>query len=137
MMAAAESSKPDILYYQGWAEGGHYEVLKRTPCHAVEATKVACPVMVKDDLILALGLPMHVTDTFTLTFADGRIVAVATSSDDPPDYHEASAWVRANRPELVEVPCKGEFAGGLTPGDCVRGMVRGLGEFAAAKRKAH
>lgn len=133
LMAAAESSKPDILYYQGWAEAGHYEVLKRAPCHFVEASKFACPITVKDDLIVALGLPVHVTDTFTLTFADGRIVAVETSSDDPDEYYEARKWVQANRPELVEVPCRDAFKGGPTPGDCVRGMVRGIGEYVASK----
>jgi hypothetical protein len=40
--------------------------------------------------------------------------------------------VEENRPELIAEPCKGFFDGGLTPGDCVRAMVRGYSEFAAS-----
>ena len=31
-LATAKNSIPSILFYQGWAEGGNYEVMKRMPC---------------------------------------------------------------------------------------------------------
>ena len=31
-LASAEESIPSILYYQGWAEGGNYQVVERKPC---------------------------------------------------------------------------------------------------------
>jgi hypothetical protein len=126
----AESSKPDILYYQGWAEGGNYKIVNRKPCAPVKANSIACPVTVDDDLINALGIAFDVTDTFELTFSDGEIVAVETSSDDPPEFHAAKEWVMSNRSELIEVPCKDYFAGGPTPGDCCRAVVQGFKEFA-------
>ena len=80
----------------------------------------------------ALRVQFNVTDTFHLSFSSGEIVSVTTSSDDPVLYEQGEAWVRKNRPELIEEPCKGYFAGGPTPGDCIRAMVQGLEEFASS-----
>jgi len=83
-------------------------------------------------LIGALGIDVNVTDTFHITFSDAPIVSVTNSSNDPQAYYDAQEWVEDNRPELIEEPCKGFFDGGLTPGDCVRAMVRGYSEFMAS-----
>jgi hypothetical protein len=130
----AEESKPSILYYQGWAEGGNYEIIDRHPCIAKYDSLVICPVTVKDDLIVALEIDFFVTDTFHVTVKKGRILSVTTSSNDPPLYHEARDWVRQNRPELIEEPCRGIWEGGPTPGECVRAMVKGYTEFIAIKK---
>ena len=63
-LAYAEESKPSIMYYQGWAEGGNYEIIERHPCVARNDSMVICPVTVKDDLIGALEIDFNVTDTF-------------------------------------------------------------------------
>jgi hypothetical protein len=133
-LESAESSKPKIIYYQGWAAGGNYRIVDRQPCR-VGGDGVTCSITVKDDLIAALGIPIDVTDTFHLTFDGGRIVAVRTTSNDPPQFEQALQWVIRERSSLVEKPCEGFFAGGPTPGDCVRAMVRGFAEFAAADRE--
>jgi len=132
VLSTARDSAPRILFYQGWAEGGNYEVIERMPCKVESEQSVSCSITVKDDLIGALGIGMNVTDTFHLTFAEGQIVSVTNSSNDPQAYYDAEEWVEENRPELIEEPCKGFFDGGLTPGDCVRAMVRGYSEFAAS-----
>ena len=131
-LSSAEASKPSILFYQGWAEGGNYEIVDRMPCVTRDPDLISCSITVKDDLIGALGIEFNVTDTFLLTFADGRIVAVDTDSDDPPAFWSARDWVMENRQALIEGPCQGYFDGGPTPGDCVRAMVRGYAEFAAS-----
>jgi len=133
-LAYAEESKPSILYYQGWAEGGNYEIIDRHQCVARNDSLVICPVTVKDDLIGALEIDFYVTDTFHVTVIKGMIKSVTTSSNDPPLYHEALDWVRQNRPQLLEEPCRGIWEGGPTPGDCVRAMVKGYAEFIALKR---
>ena len=93
---------------------------------------IVCPVTVKDDLIGALQIDMFVTDTFHITIKDMKIMHIATSSNDPPLFHEARKWVRENRPELVEVPCdKARNA----PGDCVHAMVQGYKEFIAETQR--
>ena len=130
-MAGAEASMPQILYYQGWAEGGNYLVLERSPCHVVSATEVACDIKVRDDLIQALGTGYDVTDTFHFTFVDDRLASVRTSSNDPPEFDQALDWLRQTRPELLTGPCRGFFAGGPTPQDCVRAVVRGFADYAA------
>lgn len=127
----AKSSQPDILYYQGWAQGGNYKVMSRQPCAAESEDSIACPVTVDDDLGNALELSFDVTDTFHLKFSGGDIIAVTTSSDDPPEFYSAEAWVKEHRRELVEGPCQGYFDGGPTPGACVVGMVQGFKEFTA------
>jgi hypothetical protein len=128
-LSTAEDSIPSILFYQGWAEGGNYKVMKRMPCKVDNEGIVNCAITVRDDLIGALDIDFNVTDTFHLTFRDGQIVSVSNSSNDPQAYYDASKWVQDNRPELIEEPCKGFFDGGLTPGDCVRAMVQGYSEF--------
>jgi len=130
----AKESKPSILYYQGWAEGGNYEIIDRHPCVARNDSLVICPVTVKDDLIGALEIDFNVTDTFHVTVKKERILSVTTSSNDPPLYHEARDWVRQNRPRLIEEPCRGIWEGGPTPGECVRAMVKGYTEFIAVQK---
>ena len=132
ILAAAEGSIPEIAFYQGWAQGGHYRIVRRSPCRAESATTVSCSITVKDDLIGALGIDFDVTDTFHLSLPAGRITAVTTSSDDPEVFHEAKEWVKRNRADLIREPCRGYFDGGPTPGKCVEAMVRGFAEFAAS-----
>lgn len=133
VLESAKTSQPAILYYQGWAEGGTYRVLKRIPCIQDGPASAHCSITVKDDLMGALGIPFDVTDTFHVSFAEGRIVAVKTSSNDLPVFDQAFKWVRRERPESIRVACDGFFAGGPTPGDCVRAMVRGFSDFAQSK----
>jgi hypothetical protein len=130
----AEDSSPSILYYQGWAECGHYEIIARMPCVAKSSELVSCSITVKDDLVVALKTGFYVTDTFSISFADEKIVAVETSSNDSQEYYDARDWVRANRPELIEEPCLGYFDGGPTPGKCVQAMLKGYEEFIAADK---
>ena len=132
VLVSADGSIPSILFYQGWAEGGNYKVAKRRPCLAGQDGTISCSITVKDDLIGALGIDFNVTDTFSLTFSDGEIVSVITSSNDPQEYYDAQAWVEQNRPELIDEQCRGFFDGGATPGDCVRAMVEGYSEYAAS-----
>lgn len=131
-LLSAEDSIPSILFYQGWAEGGNYKVIERMPCAVDRDGTISCSITVKDDLIGALGIGINVTDTFHLTFADGRIMSVTNSSNDPQTYHDAKKWVQENRSELIDEPCKGFFDGGPTPGDCVRAMVSGYSEFVSS-----
>ncbi|NKB35522.1 MAG: hypothetical protein GKR91_20670 [Pseudomonadales bacterium] len=128
----AQDSLPSILYYQGWAEGGNYKVLDRKPCVALESDIVECSITVEDDPIMALGIDFKVTDTFQISFENGEIAAVETSSNDPQIYYDARDWVRANLPDLLDIPCQGFFSGGPTPGDCARAMTQGYGQFAAS-----
>ncbi|NOX69474.1 MAG: hypothetical protein GXP15_09830 [Gammaproteobacteria bacterium] len=129
-LSSAEESLPEMLFYQGWAKGGNYEVIERMPCELGKDETINCSITVKDDLIGALGIDFNVTDTFHISVSGGQIVAVNNSSNDPQAYWDAEIWVRNNKPELIERPCKGFFDGGPTPGDCVRAMVRGYSEFA-------
>jgi len=130
VLASADESLPKMLYYQGWAEGGNYEVVKRFPCAQGNDETIGCSITVKDDLISALGIDFNVTDTFHITVVDDEIVNVTNSSNDPQAYYDAEEWVRKNRPELIALPCQGFFDGGPTPGDCVRAMVSGYVEYA-------
>jgi len=88
-------------------------------------------------LIGALDIDLNVTDTFNVTVVDAWIVAVTNSSNDPRAYWDAEAWIRANRPGLIEVPCEGFFNGGPTSVDCVRAMVRGYAEYASVAGLSH
>lgn len=119
-----DESAARILYYQGWAEGGNYEVLDRAACVADSAELIHCAITVKDDPVQALKTGFDVTDTFHLTFAGPSIVSIDTSSNDQPIYHEARAWVEENMPEVMEGPCLRTPEGG-TPGDCARAMTEG------------
>ncbi len=129
ILAGAGESQQDILFYQGWAEGGNYIVIKRYPCQAAGGGVVSCSITVQDDLVLALGIAFDVTDTFTITFEGASIVSVETSSNDPQLYHDARKWVREQRKELVEESCELE----PNPDRCVRGMLTGYREYAKLK----
>ena len=131
-LSSAEESIPSIGFYQGWAEGGNYEIVDRMPCEVRSVELISCSITVKDDLIGALGVDFNVTDTFHLTFSDGSIVSVETSSNDPQVFYDAENWVRENRPELIREPCRGYRDGGPTPGKCVQAMVQGYAEFTAS-----
>jgi hypothetical protein len=130
VLASAEESLPKMLFYQGWAKGGNYEIIERRQCEPSRDGTISCSITVKDDLISALGIDFNVTDTFHLTIDSGQVVAVNNSSNDPQAYFDAEQWVRENRPDLIEQPCEGFSNGGPTPGDCVRAMVRGYSEYA-------
>lgn len=133
-MLGAPTSVSQILYYQGWAEGGHYVVLKRKPCRIENADEVSCEITVRDDLIAALGTGYDVTDTFHISFENSHIVMVRTSSNDPPDFDQALQWLRRERSEIFTGPCRGFFAGGPTPQDCVRAVVQGFADFKGRSR---
>lgn len=129
-MRSAPASIPPIVYYQGWAQGGNYVVLVRRPCRFENVDKVRCDVTVQDDLLPALGSEFRVTDSFHLTFEDGLIASVRTSSDDPPEVKAAFQWLERQRPGLFKTgACRGFFAGGPTPQDCIRAVVAGFREF--------
>jgi hypothetical protein len=129
----AEGSAPPVLYYQGWAKGGNYRVRDRRPCIAESEDTVRCAITVEDDLIKALGLGFHVTDTFRITVADGTVREVRNSSNDPPLFAEALAWVRRERADEFRGGCAGFFAGGPTPEACVRVVVQGFAAYAALR----
>lgn len=131
-LASAEESKESLLYYQGWAEGGNYEIVERKRCVVKSSNVVSCPITVKDDPMLALGVDFFVTDTFEISFDDAMVTSVETSSNDMPIYYEARDWVLSNMPELVAEPCEGFFAGGPTPGNCASAMAEGYRRFAAS-----
>jgi hypothetical protein len=131
-LAFAGESVPLIVYYQGWAEGGNYEIVKRRPCEVKTSNIIRCAITVADDPMLALGIDFKVTDTFEISFENGEIKSVETSSDDMQVYYNAAEWVKRELPELVEEPCQGFFAGGPTPGDCARAMAEGYRRFAAS-----
>jgi len=134
VLVYAQESKNSILYYQGWAEGGNYEVIERHLCVVNNDSLVICPVTVKDDLIGALEIDFNVTDTFHLKVINGRLLSVTTSSNDPSLFHEAYEWAIENHPELMEGPCSGMWEGGPTPDDCCRAMVKAYAEFLAIKK---
>jgi hypothetical protein len=131
-LSSAEESIPSIVYYQGWAVGGNYEIVNRMPCKVKDIDLVSCSITVKDDLVGALDIDFDVTDTFEISFSDGRISSVKNSSNDPQVYFDAADWVRLKRPELILEPCRGFFDGGPTPGKCVQAMLQGYIEFAAS-----
>jgi hypothetical protein len=133
IMSAAESSQPNLLYYQGWAKCGHYQVIKRADCIVKNDSTVVCPVTVKDDLMAGLKIDFNVTDSFHITINQGKIRAVETTSNDLPEYYEAKDWVKQNRPEFIEKACEGIWKGGPTPCECIQGMVRGFTEYTASK----
>ena len=92
----------------------------------------SCAITVQDDPVLALKTGFNVTDTFTISFADSKITAVDTSSNDQPIYYAARDWVLENYPEIMTGPCQGFFAGGATPADCARAMADGYRQYYAA-----
>lgn len=129
LLSSARGSQPNILYYQEWAKCGNYAIVKRGSCIQKYDSLVLVPVTVKDDLISALHIDFHVTDTFHLTISNGQIRSVTTTSNDPDVYYEAKEWVKQNRPELIEKVCEGIWDGGPTPCACVQGMVKGFAAF--------
>jgi hypothetical protein len=133
-LTTAASSKPTVLFYQGWAQGGHYKIVNRMPCVKTETedinTIISCSITVKDDLMKALGIAFDVTDTFHLTFIDASLNKVTTSSNDLQVFRDAQRWVWKTHPDWITIPCKGYFDGGLTPEKCVKEMVKGYVEFA-------
>jgi hypothetical protein len=126
----AQDSIPNVVFYQGWAEGGNYKIIKRQPCLAKKLDLISCSITVQDDLMLALGIDFNVTDTFEIKFSGSKIISVETSSNDLDVFWQAREWVNKKHPELIEVPCKGIWNGGPTPGKCVRAMVEGYSRFA-------
>lgn len=135
-LSDAPASQPQILYYQGWAEGGNYTIIRRKPCRLTGRDEASCDVTVRDDLIAALGTGYWVTDTFHVTFRGERIIKVRTSSNDPPEFDAALNWLKRARPNLMTGPCRGFFAGGPTPQDCVRAVVSGFAEYRRARPPA-
>lgn len=134
-MRDAPASQPDTLYYQQWAVGGHYKVLKRHACRFEKADQVSCGITVKDDLVPALGSSFRVTDVFHFRFDRGRIIKVWNSSDDPPEFDQAMDWLRKERPAIFTGPCRKMFKGGPTPQVCVRSIVAGFREFSARQKQ--
>jgi hypothetical protein len=129
VLSEAKISQSEILYYQKWAECGNYKVLNRAMAYKENDSTIVCPVTVKDDLMAALDIEFNVTDTFRLTIRRGQIRSVSTSSNDPDLYYAAKDWVKENKNDLIEVPCEGIWEGGPTPCDCIKGMIKGFGEF--------
>jgi hypothetical protein len=135
-LTTAESSKPLIIFYQGWAKGGNYEIAKRMPCiqsnaaNKDDSINISCSITVKDDLMKALDIPFDVTDTFHLTFHKQVLSNVTTSSNDLQVFRDAEKWVWSQRTGSVQDVCKGYFKGGPSPGECVKAMVNGYAEFA-------
>lgn len=131
-LTEAGDAEGRILYYQGWAEGGNYKIIKRTACFSETPEKIICPITVEDDPVLALKLDFKVTDTFAITFDGLTIKDIQTSSDDKPVYSEARKWVVANLPAVMEGPCRGRgmYTEESTPADCARAMTAGYAQFA-------
>jgi hypothetical protein len=126
----AQDSIPNVVFYQGWAEGGNYKIIKRQSCLAKKLDLISCSITVQDDLMLALGIDFNVTDTFEIKFSGSKIISVETRSNDLDVFWQAREWVKKKHPELIEAPCKGIWNGGPTPGKCVRAMVEGYSRFA-------
>lgn len=131
ILSGAPASAGRILFYQGWAEGGNYAVVDRKPCRLAASDEVSCDITVRDDFIAALGTGYDVTDTFHLSFRDGRLVGARTSSNDPPEFELALSWLRSERPELLTGPCRGFFDGGPTPQACARAVAAGFADYRA------
>jgi hypothetical protein len=133
ILGAADDTQQTILFYQGWARGANYKVLKRAPCVADGEAQISCSITVEDDPVLALKSDFKVTDTFTLSFAGESITHVETSSNDQPIYYEAYDWVTENMPEVMTGPCQGFFKDGPTPAACARAMTEGYRRFAESE----
>lgn len=131
-LSKANETSDNIRRYQGWAEGGNYKVLQRQACRFGSPALILCSITVQDDPVLALHTGFNVTDTFHLTFENGHIMSIDTSSDDQPIYYEAKQWVEANMPEVMTGPCD---KSAKTPGDCARAMTEGYKRFYASVKK--
>ena len=132
LLTNAKESAPTLLFYQGWAEGGNYKIIRRAPCVAETESTIRCGITVEDDPVLALKLDFKVTDTFTITFDGDKVTTVETSSNDKPIYGRAYEWVVKESPEVMTGPCLGFFTDGPTPGDCARAMTEGYRRFAVS-----
>jgi len=130
----AKDSWPEIIFYQKWAECGNYKVLNRGECIKKDDDIILYPVTVKDDLMDALDIKFNVTDTFHITIKNGKIKAVTATSDDPEIYYKAKEWIKKNRPDLYDIPCKDAWEGGLTPCECVKATVEGLKAFRKTRK---
>lgn len=130
ILSNAGKSQPDMLFYQGWAQGGNYIVKNRLPCKTITESTVSCSITVQDDLVLALGIDFDVTDTFVLGLQGPNIVSVETSSNDPQLYLDARKWVWENRKDLVQASCEGADDVKPNPAQCVRDMLQGYEEYA-------
>ena len=132
-LSQAPDSAAGMLSYQGWAEGGHYKVLKRHGCQVIADNYVECPVTVEDDLLLNLGSDFKVTDQFNLRFDGPSIVSVTTESDDPAIVGKAFDWVFVNYPEFADGPCAGFEVDDLeTPQECAVAVTTAFKTFAAS-----
>lgn len=134
VLSSAETSQPEIMYYQKWAECANYKIVDDARYFERSDSAVIFPVTVKDDLMGALGIDFNVTDTFHIAIRNGKIRSVKTSSNDLDVYYEAKEWVYRNRPDLVEKTCEGIWEGGPTPCECVLGMIEGFAEFTKTKK---
>lgn len=134
LLASAETSQPEILYYQKWAECANYKVLDRTHYFQGNDSTIVFPVTVKDDLMTALAIDFNVTDTFHIVIRNGVITSVQTSSNDLEEYYKAKEWVAINRPEFIDPACEGIWEGGPTPCECVLGTIKGFAEYAESKK---
>ncbi|WP_317931998.1 hypothetical protein [Halioxenophilus sp. WMMB6] len=132
LLTHTDESAGRILWYQGWAEGGNYKVLKRAACEAESPTLFHCSITVQDDPVMALHTGFNVTDTFHLTFDGSHIASISTSSNDQPIYFEARQWVEANQPEVMAGPCNKETG---NPGDCARAMTAGYAAYYQSLQK--
>jgi len=83
------------------------------------------PITVKDDLITALEIDFHVTDTFHLTIIDEKIRSIMTSSNDSDLFYEAKDWVKQNRAKMIEKACEGTS----TACECVKATAEGYIKF--------
>ncbi|MFT5675971.1 MAG: hypothetical protein ACI808_001907 [Paraglaciecola sp.] len=131
-LSKANETSDNIRRYQGWAEGGNYKVLQRQACQLESPSVIVCSITVQDDPVQALHTGFNVTDTFHLTFDNGHIMSIDTSSDDQPIYYEAKKWVEANMPEVMTGPCD---KSAKTPGDCARAMTEGYKRFYGSVNK--
>lgn len=133
LLISAPESIPKLSFYQGWAEGGNYRVINRTPCRFKNHNTVSCSIMVEDDLMKALEIDYHVTDTFIFVYVDAKIQSIETSSNDLEVYWQARKWLEDNHPKMIEISCQGIWGDGPTPIDCIRDMVAGYKLFRASE----
>jgi hypothetical protein len=129
LLAQAEASQPNILYYQQWAKCGHYQVVDRSKYFTKNDSVVVYPVTVKDDLMKTLQIEFNVTDTFHIVVRDGMIRSVTNSSNDLEEYYTAKEWVIQNHSEEYKKACEGIWNGGATPCECIQTILKGFEEY--------
>ena len=131
LRGAPQEQAERMAYYQRWAKAGNYAIETRRPCERTSGP-VMCAITVIDDLGGALGY--IATDTFFITVEGDDIVAIESTADDPPVFDDMLTWLAETRPEVMAGPCKDLFAGGRTPEDCVRQVVRAARDYAEKLR---